>query len=56
MVFTVKDFNECLQTLCRGLVKYGEKELRARSELLTKKEAHYLSLLYSKDRKIESLE
>jgi hypothetical protein len=56
MVFTVKDFNECLQMLCRGLIKYGEKEMRARSEELAKKEAHYLGLLYVKDRKIDNLE
>mmetsp|Transcript_1933 Transcript_1933/g.1846 ORF Transcript_1933/g.1846 Transcript_1933/m.1846 type:complete len:131 (+) Transcript_1933:224-616(+) len=56
MVFTVKDFNECLQMLCKGLIKYGEKEMRSRSEELSKKESHYISLLYVKDRKIESLE
>jgi len=41
VVFTVKDFNECLQTLCRALVKYGEREMRSRSEFFAKKEAHY---------------
>lgn len=50
MVFTVKDFNECLQMLCRSLIKYSEKELRSRSEELAKKEAHYLQLIYTKDR------
>ena len=56
MVFTIKDFNECLQVLCRGLIKYSEKELRSRSEYLAKKESHYNHLLYVKDRKIENLE
>jgi len=56
MVFTVKDFNECLQMLCKGLIKYGEKEMRARSEQLCLKENHYKNLLYVKDRKIASLE
>lgn len=56
MVFTVKDFNECIQILCRGLIKYSERELRARSENFAKKEAHYINLLYNKDRKIENLE
>jgi hypothetical protein len=46
MVFTIKDFNECLQGLCRGLIKYGERELRLRSEDLAKKESHYISILY----------
>ena len=56
MVFTIKDFNECLQILCRGLIKYGEKEMRSRSEYLAKKEQHYLHLIYMKDRKVENLE
>ena len=56
MVFTVKDFNECIQILCRGLIKYSERELRARSENFAKKEGHYINLLYNKDRKIENLE
>lgn len=56
MVFTIKDFNECLQILCRGLIKYSEREMRARSEDLAKKEQHFISLLYIKDRQIENLE
>jgi hypothetical protein len=36
--------------LCRSLIKYSEKEMRSRSEDLAKKEAHYLHLLYIKDR------
>ena len=56
MVFTIKDFNECVQILCRGLIKYSEREMRARSENFAKKEAHYINLLYNKDRKIENLE
>ena len=56
MVFTIKDFNECIQILCRGLIKYSEREMRARSEDLSKKEQHYITLLYIKDRKIENLE
>lgn len=56
MVFTIKDFNECIQILCRGLIKYSEREMRARSENFAKKEAHYINMLYVKDRKIENLE
>jgi hypothetical protein len=56
MVFTVKDFNECIQSLCRGLIKYGERELRSRSEDQAKKEALYIKLLYEKDRTIENME
>lgn len=56
MVFTIKDFNECIQLLCRGIIKYSEREMRARSENFAKKEAHYINMLYIKDRKIENLE
>ena len=56
MVFTIKDFNECVQILCRGLIKYSEREMRARSENFAKKEAHYVNLLYVKDRQIENLQ
>jgi hypothetical protein len=56
MVFTIKDFNECVQILCRGLIKYSEREMRSRSENFAKKEAHYVNLLYVKDRQIENLQ
>ena len=42
--------------MCRGLIKYSEREMRSRSENHAKKEAHYINLLYNKDRKIENLE
>ena len=32
IVFSMKDFNECLQVFCQGLLKYGEAELRSRVE------------------------
>jgi hypothetical protein len=56
MVFTIEDFNECVQILCRGLIKYSEREMRSRSENFAKKEAHYVNLLYVKDRQIENLQ
>lgn len=56
MVFTIKDFNECVQILCRGLIKYSEREMRARSEQFAKKEQHYIDMLYVKDRQIENLQ
>jgi hypothetical protein len=46
MVFTIKDFNECLQALCRSLIKYGERELRSRSELSVKKEQALMEKVY----------
>jgi len=41
MVFTIKDINECLQEFCRSIIKYAEKELKSRSDLLHQKEDHY---------------
>jgi len=32
IVFSMKDFNECLQSFCQGLLKYCESELRGRVE------------------------
>lgn len=32
IVFSMKDFNECLQAFCQGLLKYSEAELRGRVE------------------------
>jgi hypothetical protein len=34
----LKDFNECLQTMCRTLLKYGEQELYSRVETAAIKE------------------
>lgn len=56
IVFTIKDFNECIQMLCRDLIKYSEIELRSRSETATLKENHLLHLLYMKDKTIQNLE
>jgi hypothetical protein len=50
IVFTIKDFNECIQMLARDLIKYSELELRSRSETAVLKENHYLHLLYHKDK------
>jgi len=49
MVFTIKDLNECLNDFCRDIVKYSEKQMKSRSELLFQKSEHYEQLLYVKD-------
>ena len=49
MVFTIKDINDCMQEFCKSTLKYGEKELKSRSDLLFQKESHYLNMLYNKD-------
>ena len=52
IVFTIKDFNDCVQMLWRDLIKYGEIELRSRSETAVLKESHLLHLVYMKDKVI----
>ena len=56
IVFTIKDFNECIQMLWRDLIKYSEIELRSRSETAVLKENHLLHLVYMKDKTIQNLE
>ena len=55
MVFTIKDINECISDFCRQIVKYGETELKSRSDLLVQKEEHYLNMIYLKDRQIDDM-
>lgn len=50
VVFSLKDFNDCLQTLCRGLIKYGETALRSQSETASMKEQHLQHLVYVRER------
>jgi hypothetical protein len=49
MVFTIKDVNECLQEFCRKLLKYGEGEMKSRSDTLFKVQCHYQDLIFKKD-------
>ena len=37
-IFTLKDINDCIGSLSKGLIKYGEQEMRNRSEAFAKKE------------------
>ena len=55
-VFTQKDINECIQKFCRNVIKYGEKELKGRSDLLAQKESHFRNLVYVKDQKIADMQ
>lgn len=56
MVFTTKDINECIQDFCRQIIKFGEKELKSRSDTLCKKEGHYRRMIYIKDQKISDMQ
>jgi len=49
IVFTMKDFNECLQIFCKQLLKYGETEMRTRSETAAVRENQYRHLIYIKE-------
>ena len=55
-VFTEKDINECIQKFCRQVIKYGEKELKSRSDSAAQKEAHYRRMIYIKDQKIADMQ
>lgn len=55
-VFTLKDINDCVAGLAKGVMKYAEQELRSRVETASKKEQWYKELLYNKDQKIEWLQ
>lgn len=48
-VFTLKDINDCVGQLTKGLIKYSEAEMRSRCEFAAKKEQQYLHKLYLKD-------
>lgn len=55
-VFTLKDVNDCVGSLARGLIKYAELEMRSRCEQAAKKEEWYAELMYCKDQQIAALE
>ena len=55
-VFCDKDINECITKFCRQVIRYGEKELNSRSDLLAQKESHYRRMIYIKDQKIADMQ
>lgn len=48
LVFSIKDFNDCISIFARQLIKYGEEELRLRSEQQNIREHQYHHLIYIK--------
>lgn len=44
----MKDFNDCLSLFARQLIKYGEEELRGRSETQNLREYQYHHMIYIK--------
>ena len=52
VVFSMKDFNDCIQTLCRGMIKYCETNIRSLTEtnVLRTEQLHHLA--YINERKM----
>lgn len=52
VVFSMKDFNDCIQTLCRGMIKYCETNIRSLTEtnVLRTEQLHHL--VYINERKM----
>jgi hypothetical protein len=48
LVFSMKDFNDCLSLFARQLIKYGEEELRGRCETQNLREYQYHHIIYVK--------
>ena len=46
----MRDFNDCLQTLCRALIKYSETSIRAVCETASMKESRLMNLIYIRER------
>lgn len=56
LVFTLKDFNDCVRQMSKGLVKYCEVELKTRSETMTVRVQHLEHLLYSREQQVLELQ
>lgn len=50
IVFSMKDFNECLHAFCQGLLKYCEANLRTRVETQHIRQNQFQHLLYMKEK------
>ena len=48
----MKDFNECLQVFCQGLLKFSEVELRGRVETQHIRQNQYQHMLYMKEKQV----
>ncbi len=56
LVFTLKDFNDCVRQMSKGLVKYCEVELKTRTETHTLKVQHLEHMLYRREQQCTELE
>lgn len=49
----MKDFNDCIQTLCRGMIKYCETNIRSINETFLLKTQHLQHLVYVNERQMQ---
>ena len=52
-MFSVKDFNDCIQTLWRGMIKYCETSIRSINETSSLKTQQLQHLAYINERKMQ---
>lgn len=52
IVFSMKDFNECISIFCKQAIKYGEESLRQRTETSNIMQNQYRHLVYLKEMEI----
>ena len=52
IVFSMKDFNECLSIFCKSMLKYSEENLRQRAETAAIQQNQYRHLIYLKDMEV----
>lgn len=52
IVFSMKDFNECISIFCKQALKYGEESLRQRTETSQLQQNQYRHLIYLKEMEI----
>lgn len=55
LVFTLKDFNDCVRQMSKGLVKYCEIELKTRTESSMIRTQHIEHLLYCREQQVTEL-
>ena len=56
IVLTIKDVNEAIQMLCRGLIKFSELEMSSRCEFLHAQITQLMHLVYAKEKRADVLE
>lgn len=55
IIFTFKDFNECIHDFCQEMILFGEKTLKLRSESYLSRIQQLTEIIHYKDLKIDAL-